>query len=36
MWMDVGGRLLAPRIDPIGADSQAFAQKLAEIAVSKL
>lgn len=34
MWMDVGGRLLAPRIDHIGADSQAFAQKLAEIAVS--
>lgn len=36
IWVDVGGRTLILTIDPAGADGQAVAQKLAEIAVARM
>jgi hypothetical protein len=36
MWVDIGGRTLVLSFDPVGPDSQAVAQKVAEIAVGKL
>ena len=36
IWVDVGGRTLVLSFDPVGPDAQAIAQKLAEIALSKM
>jgi len=37
IWIDIGaGRVLVLSLDPVDADSQAVAQKLAEIAVAKV
>ena len=36
IWVDLGGRLFALSLDPVGPDTQAVAQKLAEIAIGKI
>jgi len=36
MWVDLGGRLLVLSFDPVGPETQAIAQKLAEIAIGKI
>jgi hypothetical protein len=36
IWVDVGGRLLVLSFDPVGPETQAIAQKLAEIAIGKM
>jgi Protein of unknown function (DUF3558) len=36
LWVDVNGRTLVLSLDPVGTDSQAIAQKLAELAVGKM
>jgi len=36
MWVDLGGRLLVLSFDPVDPDTQAIAQKLAEIAIGKI
>jgi hypothetical protein len=36
MWVDIDGRTLVISLDPVDADSQAIAQKLAEIAIGKI
>jgi hypothetical protein len=36
IWVDVGGRTLVMSFDPVSADGQAIAQKLAEIAIANM
>lgn len=36
IWVDIGGRTLVISFDPVGPDTQAIAQKLAEIAIGKI
>ena len=36
IWVDIGGRTLVISFDPIEPDSQAIAQKVAEIAIGKI
>jgi len=36
IWVDLGGRLFALSLDPVGPDAQTIVQKLAEIAIGKI
>jgi hypothetical protein len=36
MWVDLGGRMLVLSFDPVGPETQAIAQQVAELAVSRL
>ena len=36
IWVDIGGRTLVISFDPVGADTQAIAQKVAEIAIGMI